>query len=139
MRAASLLGPVFAILTATACSTVHTVSTRQPAPEPEPWRTPARASSTSASTAATLGIPPGHLPPPGLCKIWIPGNPPGRQAKARNCNNIERAAPAGSWILYRPSEDRKVVRVQVVDSRRTGVIVHRRIYDVARGTLISES
>lgn len=136
MRAASLLGPVLAILTATACSTVRTASTGQP--EPEPWRTPARASSTHASTAATLGIPPGHLPPPGLCKIWIPGNPPGHQAKARNCNNIERSAPAGSWILYRPGEDRKVVRVQVVDARRTGVIIHRRIYDVARGTLISD-
>ena len=37
MRAASLLGPVFAILAATACSTVNTVSTRQPAPEPEPY------------------------------------------------------------------------------------------------------
>ncbi len=139
MRAASLLGPVLAILTATACSTASRTSTRQPTPEPEPWRTPARASSASASTASTLGIPPGHLPPPGLCKVWIPGTPPGHQAKARNCNNIERVAPAGSWILYRPSEDRKVVKVQVVDSRRMGVIVHRRIYDLARGTLISES
>ncbi len=139
MRAASLLGSVLAILAATACSTVHTTTSRQPAPEPEPWRTPARATSRSASTAATLGIPPGQLPPPGLCRVWVQGTPPGHQARARSCNNIERSAPAGSWILYRPNEDRKVVQVQVVDARRMGVIVHRRLYNVERGTLISES
>jgi hypothetical protein len=74
----------------------------------------------------------------GALQGLIPGTPPGHQAKARSCNNIERVAPAGSWILYRPSEDRKVVKVQMVDSRRMGVIVHRRTYDVARGTLISD-
>jgi hypothetical protein len=47
-------------------------------------------------------------------------------------------APAGSWIVYRPSEDRKVVHVRVVDERRPGVVVHLRVYDAVRGTLIRE-
>jgi len=91
------------------------------------------------SIAATLGIPPGHLPPPGQCRIWVPGEAPGHQQRARSCAHIERIAPAGGWIPYRPSEDRKVVHVRVVDERRPGVVVHLRVYDVKRGMLIRES
>jgi hypothetical protein len=32
-----------------------------------------------------------------------------------------------------------VVHVRVVDERRAGVVVHLRVYDVQRGTLIRES
>lgn len=88
------------------------------------------------STAATLGIPPGHLPPPGRCRIWVPGVPPGHQARARSCRNIDRYAPAGSLVLYRPGRDRKVVYVREVDPRRAGVIIHIRVFDAALGTLI---
>ncbi|HET6577685.1 MAG TPA: hypothetical protein VFG66_05145 [Gemmatimonadales bacterium] len=90
------------------------------------------------STAASLGIPPGQLPPPGQCRVWLPGEPPGHQPRARSCARIERAAPAGSWIVYRPTEDRKVVHVRVVDERRPGVVVRLRVYDIRRGTLIRE-
>jgi hypothetical protein len=91
------------------------------------------------STAGTLGIPPGHLPPLGQCRVWLPGEPPGHQPRPRNCARIESTAPAGSWIVYRPSEDKKVVHVRVVDERRPGVIVRLRVYDMRRGTLIRES
>jgi hypothetical protein len=90
------------------------------------------------STAATLGIPPGHLPPPGQCRVWLPGEPPGHQPRPRNCARIERTAPAGSWIVYRPNDDKKVVHVRVIDERRPGVIVRLRVYDMRRGTLIRE-
>ena len=49
----------------------------------------------------------------------------------RTYANIERTAPAGSWIVYRPGEDRKVVHVRVVDERRPGVVVHLRVYDAS--------
>jgi hypothetical protein len=91
------------------------------------------------STAATLGIPPGHLPPPGQCRVWLPGEPPGHQPRPRSCARIESTAPAGSWIVYRPSEDKKVVHVRVVDEHRPGFVVHLRVYDMRRGTLIRES
>jgi hypothetical protein len=128
VRSARNLAPIFAFLAATACSAF-------PAAQPE---APSPAAGREASTAATLGIPPGHLPPPGRCRIWVPGLPPGHQEAPRSCAGIERAAPAGGWILYRPSEDRKVVHVRVVDRRRPGVVVHLRVYDAARGTLIRE-
>jgi len=128
MRSATVVGPVLAILAATACSTFSSSPPAQPKP----------AASRGPSTAATLGIPPGHLPPPGQCRVWLPGQPPGHQAQARGCARIERTAPAGSWIVYRPTEDKKVVQVRVIDERRPGVVVRLRVYDVKRGTLLRE-
>ncbi|HKC38793.1 MAG TPA: hypothetical protein VKC15_04555 [Gemmatimonadales bacterium] len=92
------------------------------------------------STAATLGVPPGHLPKPGECRIWIPGTPPGRQPKpkSRPCAGIAPLAPAGSWIIYRPSDDKKVVHVREVDSRRAGAVIRIRVFDIESSLLLRE-
>jgi hypothetical protein len=66
----------------------------------------------------------------------MPGKPPGRQQRPRACAGIERAAPAGSWIVYRPSTDRKIVHIRVVDERRPGVIVRLRVYEIRGGALV---
>lgn len=130
MRSVTTVAPVLALLTATACSSISTTSTR-PAPAVH------RASTGAASVAH---IPPGHYPAPGTCRIWLPGEAPGHQPKPRSCAGIERAAPAGSWILMRPAGDRrKVVHVRVIDERRSGIVVRRGYYDAKRGTLTRES
>jgi|GEM_PF-668284 len=90
------------------------------------------------STAATLGVPPGQLPPIGQCRIWIPGRPAGRQARARSCDGIVAAAPAGAWILYRPGENRRIVRVRYVDETRAGIVVLIRLFEAATGEFLSE-
>ncbi|KPJ88894.1 MAG: hypothetical protein AMS18_13030 [Gemmatimonas sp. SG8_17] len=105
-------------------------------PGPEPAQSQARVGGPS--TAATLGIPPGHLPPPGKCKIWIPGDPPGHQAKARDCHGIEADAPAGSWVLHRPGKDKKVVHVREMDRRRLGVVIHVRVYEASSGKYLRD-
>lgn len=33
-----------------------------------------------------LDIPPGHLPPQGLCRVWYPDLPPGHQPAPGSCN-----------------------------------------------------
>lgn len=104
------------------------------APPPAPRPT----ASVVSSKAATLGIPPGHLPPRGYCRVWVPGTPPGHQARPARCEGIERQAPPGSWIIYRPTRDKKVVHVRVMDDHRQGVVVLMRVYDAVRGTLVSE-
>jgi len=101
---------------------------------------PEARSEGGPSTAATLGVPPGHLPKPGQCRIWIPGVPPGHQPrpKSRSCAGIEDAAPAGSWILYRPTTDRTIVHARIVDERRAGVVVRIRVFEVESGRFVRE-
>ncbi|HXL35194.1 MAG TPA: hypothetical protein VN953_09745 [Gemmatimonadales bacterium] len=96
--------------------------------------------SAEPSTAATLGVPRGHLPKPGECRVWIPGVPPGRQPRprSRSCDGIVAAAPAGSWILYRPTADRKIVHARIVDERRAGVVVRIRVFEAESGRFVRE-
>jgi hypothetical protein len=42
--------------------------------------------------ASSQRIPPGHMPPPGECRVWYDGVPPGRQPRPTNCNEAERIA-----------------------------------------------
>lgn len=105
-------------------------SSSRPATAPVP--------SQVSGKAARLGIPPGHLPPPGTCRVWYPGRPPGRQPEPSSCDAAERAAPAGSWIVYRPGSDRKVVHVREIDRRRAGVVVRVRIFDAASGVFLRD-
>ena len=48
-----------------------------------------------------LGIPYGHLPPPGECKIWIPGLPAGQQGPPESCESAMYNAPLGAWVISR--------------------------------------
>ena len=63
---------VAACVSGAACATVYTLD---------------RAEHRSAQ-----GIPPGHLPPPGLCRVWYDGRPPGQQPPPTNCREAERTA-----------------------------------------------
>lgn len=111
------------------------------------------------STASRLGIPPGHLPAPGSCRVWLPGVPPGQQKSALggkgkgtgkgrgqqaavvergDCARVLATAPAGSWVVFRPTADKKVVHVREVDGARVGVISRIRIFDLATGAFLRE-
>ena len=129
MRLSTTTAAAMAILAAAAC---------KPIPASEPSPRPAPTARRSPSTAASLSIPPGHLPPPGQCRVWMPGEPPGHQPKPRSCSNIERTAPAGSYIVERPGKDRKYVHVRMVDERRPGVIVRMQVYQIRDGKLVRE-
>lgn len=122
---------------------------QRPAPQPPPppaiappvAREPVpRGPEGGPSTAVTLGVPPGHLPEIGACRVWIPHVAPGRQPrpKSRPCAGIAAAAPAGSWIIYRPTRDKKLVHVRVVDTRLPGTVAIVRIFDLDNGRLIRE-
>jgi hypothetical protein len=64
----------------------------------------------SATSAAAQGrgnankgkVPPGHMPPAGMCKVWYDGVPPGRQPRgAMSCAEAQRlAARDGARVIY---------------------------------------
>lgn len=44
-------------------------------------------------------IPPGHMPPPGKCRIWYPDLPPGRQPPPGECADLQYRVPPGAWLI----------------------------------------
>ncbi|HEU4648787.1 MAG TPA: hypothetical protein VFS33_06970 [Gemmatimonadales bacterium] len=98
----------------------------------------ASARSASSPKPAPLAVAKGHLPPPGMCRVWVQGRPAGKQAKARDCAGIDEMAPAGSWVLLRPAKNPKVVKVRQVDERRGGIVVRVRVYNATNGRFLRE-
>lgn len=88
--------------------------------------------------ARRLGIPPGHLPRPGECRIWYPGVPPGRQPRPGSCGRLARQLPAGAWLIERSREHPELVRVSECHTKRPDMIVAVRIYEVSSGRYVRE-
>lgn len=47
----------------------------------------------------SLHVPPGHLPPPGQCRIWFPDRPPGHQPPPAECHELRHNVPAGGVLV----------------------------------------
>lgn len=65
----------------------------------------------------TQNVPPGHLPPAGMCRIWIDGVPPGRQPAPTDCQTAVRNQPANSRIIW--GENTRRGRSVADDDRRS--------------------
>ena len=53
-------------------------------------------------------VPPGHLPAPGECRVWVDGVPPGRQAAPTDCATARRdARRSGGRVIYGSDRDRR--------------------------------
>ncbi len=132
--------PVLTLIAALALSACGTmvVTSKPSSPEPDVADS-GSVGGPGPSTAATLGIPPGHLPDPGQCRVWIPGQPPGHQEGPEgDCAQLAGQVPLNGWLVYRPSRSKKEVQVSVYDGRRPNVVVVIRFYDAVRGTLLRE-
>jgi len=91
----------------------------------------------NSSTAARFGVPPGHLPPVGQCRVWMPGEPPGQQGKkypVGQCSNLRRSIPVGGWLIYRPTDSEREVRVWEYGSNLE--VLSERVYDTITGELL---
>lgn len=83
--------------------------------------TPKTASNDSSLEA--LGIPKGHLPPPGKCKIWYPNRPAGQQPPPTSCEAANREAKGNHeiWVISRSES-------KLVEVRQKGGTVIKRCY-----------
>jgi hypothetical protein len=52
------------------------------------------------------GIPAGHLPPPGECRVWYDGRPPGQQPPPTDCRTAEAAARRARYARVVYGDDR---------------------------------
>lgn len=52
----------------------------------------------------SIRVPPGHLPPPGSCRLWYPGRPPGHQPPPQPCGSLLRthSGVGGAVIVGAP-------------------------------------
>ncbi|HEX8257297.1 MAG TPA: hypothetical protein VF589_06660 [Allosphingosinicella sp.] len=59
------------------------------------------ASAAASAKPGHGGVPPGHLPPPGECRVWKPGVPPGHQPPPTSCRAARRDAyHRGGNVVY---------------------------------------
>ena len=65
-------------------------------------------------------VPPGHMPPPGQCRVWIDGRPPGQQPPPTDCRSAERAASrtGNARVIYGDADYRGDERYPRDDPRR---------------------
>ena len=60
---------------------------------------------------SSQGIPPGHLPPAGSCRVWYDHRPPGHQPAPTSCREAERIAARerGARVIHpeKNSHDKK--------------------------------
>ena len=48
-----------------------------------------------------VSVPTGHLPPPGRCRVWYPGRPPGQQPAPMECGRAQyEASRYGGRVIY---------------------------------------
>jgi hypothetical protein len=86
-------------------------------------------------------IPPGQLPPRGMCRVWIDGVPPGQQPPVTDCATAERNRVANSRVIYGdresfPGRGKGKVKNGTDDTRacayNDAVVVGDRIVNVCR-------
>src|SRR5918992_3357447 len=49
--------------------------------------------------SSRVKIPPGHMPPPGSCRIWFPDRPPGQQPPPGDCYELQHRIPPGAVFV----------------------------------------
>jgi hypothetical protein len=84
----------------------------------------------------TLGIPEGHLPPPGTCRLWYPDRPPGHQPPPQRCGYLRYHAPVGAWLIHRPKDKPHYVDVSVYDAYQPGIVITIGLFDVETGAFL---
>ena len=56
--------------------------------------------------APRFRVPPGHMPPAGMCRVWYMGRPPGHQPRPTSCARAFRSVRGpGAIVLHTPHKN----------------------------------
>jgi len=55
---------------------------------------------TQQQSRKSQHVPPGQMPPAGMCRIWIDGVPPGQQAAPTDCQTAVATKPANARVIW---------------------------------------
>jgi hypothetical protein len=100
-----------------------------------------RTSDGSVARSGRNKIPPGQLPPKGMCRVWIDGVPPGQQPPVTDCATAERNRVTNSRVIYGdresfPGRGKGKFKNGSTDTRacayRDAIVVGDRIVNVCR-------
>ena len=54
-----------------------------------------------AQVYQAIGVPNGHMPPPGSCRVWYPDRPPGHQPPPTDCRTAAwQAERYGGRVIW---------------------------------------
>ena len=53
---------------------------------------------------AIKDVPRSYLPPPGMCRIWLDGVPPGQQPAPTDCASAVRNRPSNAKVIFGKDE-----------------------------------
>lgn len=86
-----------------------------------PFPAPERGEKEIEFSLNALGIPNGHMPPPGSCRIWYPNRPAGQQPPPFKCGAGRLSIPLGAFLVQRL--DGIMVQLDEYDAKRPNYVV----------------
>lgn len=109
----------------------------QAAGSPPPASSVSTGQTGTAPGRTSADIPPDYVPPPGMCRVWVPGEPADEEASrfpVGRCSTLRQSLPEDAWLIYRPTDDSGRFRAWQYDGN--GQVRAQRLYDLATGRLI---
>ena len=102
MRAAILMSGLVIVLSACSSAGSHVIPVRSSgsARSTETARSESKAKQPARGPRRLNGVPPGHYPSAGECRLWYAGKPPGQQPRPTSCASLRGRVPAGAFVLY---------------------------------------
>jgi len=70
-----------------------------------------------------------------MCRVWVPGTPPGHQPAPQLCADAASDIPLGAWLVRSPKDG--IVEVLAYDDRDRDVVVMISWFDAKSGKLIA--
>ena len=77
---------------------------------------------SAQSRGGNQGVPPGQMPPAGMCRVWIDGVAPGRQPRPTDCASARANVPANGRVIYASNSTNRNNRQDCTYSQSTNTV-----------------